>query len=50
MEIRAIKTEEDYKNVIDIIDALIDSAAGSQEADQLEVLSILIEDFENKVA
>ena len=31
-----------------IIDSLIDSPVGSKEADKLEVLSILIEDYENK--
>ncbi len=48
MEIHTIKTKEDYKNVMHIIDSLIDSPVGSKEADKLEVLSILIEDYENK--
>ena len=43
-----IKTEEDYKNVMNIIDNLIDSPIGSEKADKLEVLSILVEDYENK--
>jgi HTH-type transcriptional regulator / antitoxin HigA len=48
MEIHTIKTEEDYKNVMNIVDSLIDSPVGSEEADKLEVLSILLEDYEHK--
>jgi len=48
MEIRTIKTEEDYKNVMSAIDGLLNAAVGSQEAEQLEILSILVEDFENR--
>ena len=48
MEIHTIKTERDYNNVMDIIDSLIDSPDGSKEAEKLELLSILVEDYENK--
>lgn len=48
MEIHTIKTEEDYKNAMNIIDSLLDSPANSKEAEVLELLSILVEDYENK--
>lgn len=48
MEIHVIKTEEDYENAISIIDTLIDAPTGSPESEKLELISILVEDYENK--
>lgn len=48
MEIHTIKTEEDYNNAISLIDGLLDCAEGSEDAEKLELLSILIEDYEKK--
>ena len=48
MELHIIKTEEDYNKAMNIIDSLIDSPVGSEEAERLELLSILVEDYENK--
>lgn len=48
MELHVIKTEEDYKDALFIIDQLIDSPAGSKESERLELLAILVEDYENK--
>ena len=48
MDVKVIKTEEDYNKAMNIIDSLIDSPVGSEEAERLELLSILVEDYENK--
>jgi len=48
MEVHTIKTEKDYNNAMNIIDNLIDSPVGSEGAEKLELLSILVEDYENK--
>lgn len=48
MEIRAIKTEADYKYTLKIIDRLLCCTEDSKEAELLEILSILVENYENK--
>ena len=48
VEIHMIKTQEDYNNAMNIIDTLINCPVGSQEAEQLEIISILIENYESK--
>lgn len=48
MEIHVIKTEEDYKNALSIIDNLMDSSTGSEGADKLDLLSLLVESYESK--
>jgi HTH-type transcriptional regulator/antitoxin HigA len=44
--IRPIKCEEDYNEVLVRIDALIDAIPGTDEFDELEVLSVLAESWE----
>lgn len=46
--IKAIKTEEQYKIVLQQIKSLWSCPENSVEADLLEVLSILADDYENK--
>jgi HTH-type transcriptional regulator / antitoxin HigA len=48
MSIMPIWSEEDYNKVMQRIDELIDSPAGSDEFNELEVLSVLAEDYEEK--
>ncbi len=43
-----IKTETEYEAALAEIDRLMDAAEGSPEADRLEVLSILVEAYENQ--
>ncbi|MBW1706904.1 MAG: ImmA/IrrE family metallo-endopeptidase [Deltaproteobacteria bacterium] len=45
---RLIKTEEDYTRALDRIEALMDAEAGTTEADELELLSALVEMYEEK--
>ena len=48
MELHTIKTEEDYKDAMSMIDSPINTPVGSKDAERLELLSILVEDYENK--
>ena len=47
--IRPIKTPEDYQKVMVEIEKLIDSQPDTPEFELLEVLSILADDYENKI-
>ena len=46
MNIKPIKSEADYEKALEEIDALLDTAPGTPESDQLEVLVTLIEAYE----
>jgi penicillin-binding protein 1A len=46
--VRPIRTEENYRAALAEIDRLFDAAAGTAEADRLEVLCILVADHERK--
>lgn len=48
MELHTIKTAEDYEKAMQLIDTLLDSPSGTKEAECLELISILVEDYENK--
>ena len=47
MNIRPIRTEDDYQAALARIDALMDAEPGSDEGDELEVLTTLVELFED---
>jgi len=48
MTIKPIKTEADYQETLCRVNVLIDCADDSEEADELDVLSILVENYENE--
>ncbi|MBT3784847.1 helix-turn-helix domain-containing protein [bacterium] len=48
MKIRPIRSESDYKRVMKRIDLIIDAEPGTDEFDELEVFSILAEDYEER--
>lgn len=48
MEIRPIKTEKDYDKGLKRLAAIFDAPANSKEGDEAEILSLLIENYENK--
>ena len=48
MNIKPIRTEEDYEITLKRIDALMDSIPGTLEFDELEVLVTLVESYEEK--
>src|SRR4030067_74383 len=45
---KVIKTEEDYHFALDRIDKLMDARPGTPEFDELELLSTLVEIYEDK--
>ncbi len=48
MEIRPIKTEEDYRAMLREIEMLMDATPGSAEEDRLDVLATLVQAYEAK--
>ena len=48
MEIKPIKTEKDYDKALERLELIFDAAPDSKEGDEAEILSLLIENFENK--
>lgn len=48
MEIKPIKTEKDYNQALERLEEIFDAKAGSAEGDELEVLGILIDQYENE--
>ncbi|KIA86179.1 type II toxin-antitoxin system HigA family antitoxin [Flavobacterium sp. AED] len=48
MEIKPIKTENDYNQALQRLEFIFDAKIGSPEGDELEVLGILIDKYENE--
>jgi HTH-type transcriptional regulator/antitoxin HigA len=48
MTIKPIKTEKDYQDALKRLDILFDAKKGTSEGDELEILSILIDKYENE--
>lgn len=48
MEIKAIRTEEDYREALSEIEALMQASAGTPEGEKLDVLVTLVEAYERK--
>ena len=48
MTIKPIRTEEDYQNALIRIETIFDSKQGSKNGDELEILGVLIEHYENE--
>ena len=48
MEIRPIKTEKDYNTALERLELIFDAKANSEEGDEAEILSMLIDNYENK--
>lgn len=46
---KLIKTEKEYQAVLDRIEDLMDAKSGSPEADELDLLAVLVEFYENEV-
>lgn len=47
MEIKPIKSEQDYNQAIKRLEVIFDAKPDSPEGDELEVLGILVDQFEN---
>lgn len=48
MELRLIKTESDYNNALQEIEELFDAAPNSPECDRLDILTTLVEAYEQQ--
>jgi len=48
MELKPIRTKADYKAALNAISSLLDAPEGSREAGMLEVLSVLVEAYEEE--
>lgn len=48
MKAKVIKTEADYEASLSRIEKLMDAEPGSNEEDELELLSLLVEDYEKR--
>jgi HTH-type transcriptional regulator / antitoxin HigA len=48
MNIKPIKTEIDYNKALKRLEVIFDAKSGSKEGDELEVLGILIEQYEKE--
>lgn len=48
MNIKPIKNEADYQAALDRLEVIFDATSGTQEGDELEVLSILIDNYEKE--
>jgi HTH-type transcriptional regulator/antitoxin HigA len=48
MELKPIRTKADYKEALETITSLLDAPVGSPEAGTLEVLSLLVEAYEEE--
>lgn len=46
MEWKVIKTEKDYQKALKRLETIFDAARNSKEGDELELLSLLIDNFE----
>lgn len=47
MKLRPIKTKKDYEQALERLDQIFDAKKGSPEGDELEILGILIDNYEN---
>lgn len=48
MKLKPIKTEEDYSLALERLEQIFDSEPDTKEGDELEVLGILIQNYENE--
>jgi HTH-type transcriptional regulator/antitoxin HigA len=48
MNIKPIRNEKDYQNALDRLELIFDAKKGTEYGDELEILSILIDRYENE--
>lgn len=48
MNIKPIKTKKDYQNALNRLEVIFDAPANSKLGDESEILSLLIENYENE--
>ena len=48
MNIKPIKTEQDYREALQRLDELFDAKIGTDESDEADILALIIDNYENK--
>jgi len=48
MELKPIKTEKDYRGALNRLEVVFDAPIDTKEGDEAEILSLLIENYENE--
>ncbi|WP_179008953.1 helix-turn-helix domain-containing protein [Winogradskyella forsetii] len=48
MKIKPIRNESDYQNALERLEAIFDAKRGTDEGDELEILAIVIDHYENE--
>ncbi len=48
MKIKPIKTEQDYNQALERLEQIFDSKPGTKKGDELEILGILTDNYENE--
>lgn len=48
MELKPIKSEKDYRNALERLEIIFDAPIDTKEGDEAEILSMLIENYENE--
>jgi HTH-type transcriptional regulator / antitoxin HigA len=48
MKIQPIHSEDDYQKALDHIEEIFDAKPGTKEGDELEILGILVDEYEKK--
>ena len=48
MEISPIRNETDYQNALERLEVIFDAKRGTKQGDELEILAILIDKYENE--
>ena len=48
MKIKPIKSEQDYNKALERLEVIFDSAANTKEGDEADILSMLIDNYENQ--
>ena len=48
MDLKAIKTEADYRASLSRLEEIFDAKIGTTESDELDILGLMVDDYENK--
>lgn len=48
MDLKPIKTEADYRAALKRVEVIFDAKLGTPESDELEILGLMVDDYENK--
>ena len=48
MDLKPIRNEKDYQNALNRLEDIFDAKKGTKKGDELEILSILIDNYENQ--